>query len=64
MGLLIDRVVRTFRRKDKNVLRWEDGLRHLQRWDNIKIEGMDKVLECLEICYEDLKNDEQKACFL
>ena len=22
------------------------------------------MLECLEICYEDLKDDEQKACFL
>ena len=25
---------------------------------------MDEVLECLEICYEDLKDDEQKACIL
>ena len=22
------------------------------------------MLECLDICYEDLKDDEQKACFL
>ena len=25
---------------------------------------MDEVLECLQICYEDLKDDEEKACFL
>ena len=64
LPLLIDKVVRTFERKDKNVLRWEDGLRHWQRCDNIKIEGMDEVLECLEIFYENLKDNEQKACFL
>ena len=64
LPLLIDRVARTFRKKEKNVLRWEDGLKRLQRWDSIKIEGMDEVLERLEICYEDLKDDEQKVCFL
>ena len=31
LPLLIDKVSRTFRRKDKNVLCWEDGLRHLKR---------------------------------
>ena len=64
LPLLIDRVVRTFRKNDKNVSRWEDGLKHLQRWDSIKIEGMDQVLERLEICYEDLKDGENKVCFL
>ena len=64
LPLLIDRVARTFRKKEKNVSRWEDGLKRLQRWDSIKIEGMDEVLERLEICYEDLKDDEQKVCFL
>lgn len=62
--LLIDRVARTFRKKEKNVSLWEDGLHRLQRWDSIKIEGMDEVLERLEVCYEDLKDDEQKDCFL
>ncbi|RVW73897.1 Disease resistance protein RPS2 [Vitis vinifera] len=64
LPLLIDRVARTFRKKEKNVSLWEDGLKRLQRWDSIKIEGMDEVLERLEICYEDLKDDEQKVCFL
>ena len=31
LQLLIDKVARTFRMKDKNVLCLEDGLRHLQR---------------------------------
>ena len=64
LPLLIDRVAKTFKKKDKNVSRWEDGLRRLQRWDSIKIEGMDEVLERLEICYEDLKDGEEKLCFL
>ena len=52
MPLLIDRVARTFRKKEKNVSLWRDGLNNLQRWENTQ--GMDEVLEFLRFCYDNL----------
>ena len=63
LPLLIDRVARTFRRKD-NIHLWSDGLRSLQRWPSIKVQGMDELIEFLKFCYEDLDGEDKKFCFL
>ncbi|KAK3421237.1 hypothetical protein EUGRSUZ_H05030 [Eucalyptus grandis] len=63
LPLLIDKVARVFRKKD-NIHLWRDGLKSLQRWPSIKIQGMDEVLEFLKFCYEDLNGEDKKVCFL
>ncbi|XP_056162720.1 probable disease resistance protein At4g27220 isoform X2 [Syzygium oleosum] len=63
LPLLIDKVARVFRKKD-NIHLWRDGLRSLQRWPSINIQGMDEVLEFLKFCYEDLDGEDKKVCFL
>lgn len=62
LPLLIDRVARTFRKKEKNVSLWRDGLNNLRRWENTQ--GMDEVLEFLRFCYDNLDSDAKKVCFL
>ncbi|XP_031391574.1 probable disease resistance protein At1g61300 isoform X2 [Punica granatum] len=63
LPLLIDRVARNFRKKD-NINLWRDGLRSLRRWPDIKVQGMEEVLEFLKFCYDDLDDETQKICFL
>ncbi|XP_039172883.1 probable disease resistance protein At5g63020 [Eucalyptus grandis] len=63
LPLLIDKVARVFRKKD-NIHLWRDGLKSLQRWPSIKIQGMDEVLEFLKFCYEDLDGEDKKVFFL
>ncbi|XP_048135164.1 disease resistance protein RPS2-like isoform X2 [Rhodamnia argentea] len=63
LPLLIDKVAKVFRKKD-NIHLWRDGLRSLQRWPSIKIQGMDEVLEFLKFCYNDLDGEDKKVCFL
>ncbi|OWM84851.1 hypothetical protein CDL15_Pgr027638 [Punica granatum] len=62
LPLLIDRVARNFRKKDSINLR--DGLWSLRRWPNIRVQGMEEVLEFLKFCYDDLDDETQKICFL
>ncbi|KAL6328816.1 hypothetical protein AAG906_003833 [Vitis piasezkii] len=64
LPLLIDRVAITFKKKGEDVVLWDYGLERLKRWDSIKIYGKDEVLERVQICYDDLEDDEQKVCFL
>ncbi|WKA00502.1 hypothetical protein VitviT2T_018848 [Vitis vinifera] len=64
LPLLIDRVAITFKKKGENEVLWRDGLERLKRWESVKLVGMDEVLERLQICYDDLEDDEQKFCFL
>ena len=59
LPLLINRVASTFRRKD-NIHIWSDGLRSLQRCPNVKVQGMDELIEFLKFCYEDLDCDDKK----
>ena len=63
LPLLIDRVAKTFKKKQRDFTLWDDGLESLQRWDSDRVEGIEEVLERLQVCYEDLK-DEEKDCFL
>ena len=63
LPLLIDRVAKTFKKKQRDFTLWNDGLESLQRWDSDRVEGIEEVLERLQVCYEDLK-DEEKDCFL
>ncbi|KAF8400459.1 hypothetical protein HHK36_013757 [Tetracentron sinense] len=53
----------TFRKKD-NIRLWRDGLRNLQNWPTISIQGLDEVLEILKFCYDELEGDDRKICFL
>ncbi|RVX05924.1 putative disease resistance protein [Vitis vinifera] len=64
LPLLIDRVAKTFKKKGENEVLWKDGLKRLKRWDSVKLDGMDEVLERLQNCYDDLKDGEEKHCFL
>ncbi|KAL6328798.1 hypothetical protein AAG906_003815 [Vitis piasezkii] len=63
LPLLIDRVAKTFKKKQRDFTLWNDGLESLQRWESERVEGIEEVLERLQVCYEDLK-DEEKDCFL
>ncbi|XP_030955401.1 probable disease resistance protein At1g61300 isoform X2 [Quercus lobata] len=63
LPLLIDKVASYFRRMD-NIHLWRDGLRRLRRWPSINIQGIGELIECLEFCYENLKDEGQKDCFL
>ena len=63
LPLLIDRIGRTFRKKGKDVSLWRDGLNRLRRWESVKTEGMDEVLDFLKFCYEELDGN-KKDCFL
>ncbi|XP_034701836.1 disease resistance protein RPS2-like [Vitis riparia] len=64
LPLLIDIVAQTFKTKGENEVLWKDGLNKLKRLDGVKLKGMDEVLKRLQICYDDLKDDEEKPCFL
>ena len=59
--MLIDRVARTSRKKEKNVSLRRDGLNNLQRWENTQ--GMDEVLEFLRFCYDNFDSDTKKVWF-
>ena len=61
LPFLIDRVARTFRKKERNVSLWRDALNNLRRWENTQ--GMDEVLEFLRFCYDNLDSDVKKVCF-
>ena len=65
LPMLIDRLAITFKEKGQNEVLWRDGLEQLKTWDcSVKLVGMDEVLVRLQICYDHLKDDEQKVCFL
>lgn len=59
LPLLLNQVASTFKRKD-NIHIWSDGLRSLQRCPNVKVQGMDELIEFLKFCYEDLDCDDKK----
>ena len=61
LQLLIDRVARTFRKKERNVSQWRDELNNLRRWENTQ--GMDEVIEFLWFCYDNLDSDVKKVYF-
>ncbi|KAF8376952.1 hypothetical protein HHK36_030323 [Tetracentron sinense] len=62
LPLLIDKVARTFRKKD-DIHLWREGLRNLRKWPTTRIQGLDEVLESLKFCYDELEGD-RKICFL
>ena len=62
LPLLINIVAMIFRTKGEDISLWIDGLKHLQRWEDI--EGMDHVIEFLKFCYDYLGSDTKKACYL
>lgn len=62
--LLIDKVAKTFRKKEDNQDLWEYGLESLRKWHTIKTQGINEVLEFLEFCYDDLDCEKKKVCFL
>ena len=60
---LRDRVARTFKSYEENDVLWNRGLMCLQRWDGIKVGGIDEMLELLKFCCRDL-DEIKKGCFL
>ena len=62
LPLLINIVAMIFRNKRQDISLWMDGLKHLQRWEDI--DGMDHVIEFLKSCYDYLDSDTKKACYL
>ena len=55
-------MARTLRNEKSDEI-WNFRLRSLQRWDSIKVDGIEKVLEVLKLCYHDL-DETKKRCFL
>ncbi|XP_034701677.1 uncharacterized protein LOC117926621 [Vitis riparia] len=62
LPLLINIVAMILRNKGEDISLWIDGLKHLQRWEDIV--GMDQVIEFLNFCYDYLDSDTKKACYL
>ena len=66
LPLVIEMVARTFLKNkvqiDSGISRWRDGLKRLQRWEDIK--GLNQVIESLKFCYDYLDSDTTKACYL
>jgi disease resistance protein RPS2 len=64
LPLFIEKIATTFRRNKENYELWSEGLRRLQRWPNTKVQGMDELIEFLEFCYNELRDEDKKFCFL
>ncbi|XP_034702361.1 disease resistance protein RPS2-like isoform X2 [Vitis riparia] len=64
LPMLIHRLAIAFKEKGQNEVLWRDGLERLKTWDSVKLDYMDEMLVRLQICYDDLEDDEQKVCFL
>ncbi|KAL6328792.1 hypothetical protein AAG906_003809 [Vitis piasezkii] len=62
LPLLIDRIGEPLERRER-CFSLEDGLNRLRRWESVKTEGMDEVLDFLKFCYEELDGN-KKDCFL
>jgi disease resistance protein RPS2 len=64
LPLLIEKIARAFRKREENLDLWEEGLRRLQERPTTISESIDEVIESLKFCYNELREDKQKFCFL
>ncbi|XVE54633.1 hypothetical protein DITRI_Ditri03aG0097700 [Diplodiscus trichospermus] len=63
LPLLIKTVAGAFKLKD-SVSEWRKGLKDLRRWPEIEIPGLTELHSFLKFCYDQLKDDQKRKCFL
>ncbi|XP_022738606.1 probable disease resistance protein At1g12280 isoform X2 [Durio zibethinus] len=63
LPLLIKTVAGAFKLKD-SVSEWRKGLKDLRKWPDIEIPGLTELHSFLKFCYDQLKDDQKRKCFL
>ncbi|XP_029145190.1 probable disease resistance protein At5g43730 [Arachis hypogaea] len=64
LPLLIQKIARSFRLK-KSASSWRVGLEDLEeRWPDYENEGVSELYSFLTFCYDELKDENKKKCFL
>ncbi|XVF49870.1 hypothetical protein PTKIN_Ptkin04bG0050700 [Pterospermum kingtungense] len=63
LPLLIKTVAGAFKVKD-SVPEWRKGLKDLRKWPEIEIPGLTELHSFLKFCYDQLKDDQKRKCFL
>ncbi|OMO70008.1 Disease resistance protein [Corchorus olitorius] len=63
LPLLIKTVAGAFKLKD-SVSEWRKGLKDLRKWPEIEIPGLTELHSFLKFCYDQLKDDQKRKCFL
>ncbi|XWS47898.1 hypothetical protein CRYUN_Cryun13aG0025400 [Craigia yunnanensis] len=63
LPLLIKTVAGAFKLKD-SVSEWRKGLKDLRKWPEIEIPGLTDLHSFLKFCYDQLKDDQKRKCFL
>ncbi|XP_039020213.1 disease resistance protein UNI-like [Hibiscus syriacus] len=63
LPLLIKTIAGAFKSKD-SVPEWRKGLKDLQKWPEIEIPGLTELHSFLKFCYDQLKDDQKRKCFL
>ncbi|XP_017974040.1 PREDICTED: disease resistance protein RPS2 [Theobroma cacao] len=63
LPLLIKTVAGAFKLKD-SVPEWRKGLKDLRKWPEIEIPGLTELHSFLKFCYDQLKDDQKRKCFL
>ncbi|KAK9000069.1 hypothetical protein V6N11_082203 [Hibiscus sabdariffa] len=63
LPLLIKTIAGAFKSKD-SVSEWRKGFKDLQKWPEIEIPGLTELHSFLKFCYDQLKDDQKRKCFL
>ncbi|WRX14329.1 NB-ARC - like 10 [Theobroma cacao] len=63
LPLVIRTVASSFKLKDSDS-EWRNELSELEKWPTIEIPGLTKMSAALKFCYDELKDDKKKKCFL
>ncbi|KAK6240402.1 hypothetical protein SCA6_005791 [Theobroma cacao] len=63
LPLVIRTVASSFKLKDSDS-EWRNGLRELEKWPEIEIPGLTNMHAFLKFCYDELKDEKKKKCFL
>ncbi|WRX14327.1 Leucine-rich repeat - like 10, partial [Theobroma cacao] len=63
LPLVIRTVASSFKLKDSDS-EWRNGLSELEKWPKIEIPGLTKMYAALKFCYDELKDEKKKKCFL
>jgi disease resistance protein RPS2 len=64
LPLLIEKIAPAFKRYEVNLDLWEEGLRRLRERPTTISKSIDEVIESLKFCYNELRDDKKKFCFL
>ncbi|KAK6283202.1 hypothetical protein POUND7_017027 [Theobroma cacao] len=63
LPLVIRTVASSFKLKESDS-EWRNGLRELEKWPEIEIQGLTNMHAFLKFCYHELKDEKKKKCFL